>query len=411
LTHILVPLREYIRRPVRAVFVYLNGFGHFRSLNLCGDTVVQATWQMNRWIALVDMDAFFASVEQFRNHPEIAGKPVCVGHDPKGGKGRGVVRAASYEARSYGIRSGMPVSKAYHLCPTAVFIPGEFESYLRASDEIMEVLRGYADGERVRRASIDEAYIELTTQVEQSDGPESMCREIQRAVKKATNLPCSIGLAPNMSVAKVACGMRKPNGVTVVPQEPERVRAFLAPLDVDKLHGVGPKTTQHLRDNGIETVGQIQEMSVADLWPIMGRGSVWIHDRACGVDERPLLDNGLRVRQSISKDWTFSEDVDPDAADFMVSAITRMCERIGEKVQSKNMSFKTVTLRLRYDDFTTIQKSRSTPVETSSGDLLKRLALGLFEDHRDKQRPVRLLGVKVSGLVENGGQSTLCDFV
>ncbi len=365
---------------------------------------------MNRWIALVDMDAFFASVEQFRNHPEIAGRPVCVGHDPKGGTGRGVVRAASYEARSYGIRSGMPVSRAYHLCPNAVFIPGDFDSYLKASDEIMEVLGRYADGARVRRASIDEAYTELTARVEQFEGPESMCHEIQTAVQSETSLPCSIGLAPNMSVAKVACGMRKPHGITIVPQDPERVRTFLAALDVDRLHGVGPKTTQHLRENGIETVGQIQEMSAADLWPIMGRSSVWLHDRACGIDERPLLDSGPRVRQSISKDWTFADDIDPDAADYMVSAITRMCERIGEKVHSKNMGFKTVTLRLRYDDFTTVQKSRSIPVESCSGDLLKRLALGLFEDHRDRRRPVRLLGVKVSGLVENNGQSTLCEF-
>ena len=146
------------------------------------------------------MDAFYASVEQYRNHPELIGKPVCVGHDPKGGKGRGVVRAASYEARAKGIHAGMPVSQAFRLCPDAAFVNGSFESYLLASDEFMEILREYADGGRVRRASIDEAYIEVTGGVKNYESPVKFAQELQEEIRIRISLPCSIGIAPNMSV-------------------------------------------------------------------------------------------------------------------------------------------------------------------------------------------------------------------
>ena len=258
---------------------------------------------------------FFAAVEQYRNHPELAGKPLCVGHDPRGGHGRGVVRAASYEARAHGIRSGMPVSKAYRLCPEAAFVPGDFSSYKEASDDIMEVLREYADEGRVRRASIDEAYVEVTDLVEKYESPRALASEIQSAIRTKTRIPCSIGMAPNMSVAKVATGMNKPYGITVVNHN--GVEEFLAPLAVDALNGVGKKTAEKLARYGIETLGQIHGMSVVDLMPIMGKGAKWLHDRARGIDERPLIDNGPRIRKSISKDYTFMEDVEPDAIDFL----------------------------------------------------------------------------------------------
>ncbi|MFW9800605.1 MAG: DNA polymerase IV, partial [Candidatus Thorarchaeota archaeon] len=200
---------------------------------------------------------FFAAVEQYRNYPDFAGKPVCVGHDPKGGQGRGVVRAASYEARDRGIHSGMPVSKAYRLCPEAVFVPGDFSSYIEASTEVMEVLRDHSDGGRVRRASIDEAYIEVTELVQEYESPRELALVIQQEVKRRTRLPCSIGVAPNMAVAKVATGMNKPLGITVVGPDPDNVQAFLRPLSVDAISGVGKKTAARLARHGIETLGQL----------------------------------------------------------------------------------------------------------------------------------------------------------
>ncbi len=358
----------------------------------------------------IDMDAFFASVEQYRTYPELVGRPVCVGHDPKKGLGRGVVRAASYEARAFGIRSGMPVSKAYRLCPDAVFVSGEFSNYTEASDEFMEVLSRYADGQRVRRASIDEAYIEVTEGIQMYASPIEMAKEIQLAVKQETSLPCSIGIAPNISVAKVATGMKKPMGITLVGPSPDDVIAFLAPLNVQALNGVGAKTAEHLAEYGIETLGQIQSMSIADLWPMMGRGSSWLHRRANGIDDRPLIDNGPRIRKSISKDRTFMEDVEPDAVGYLHESICNICSRIGERLKSKGLHYRTITVKVRYGDYTTIQRSKSIPVATDDDELLQKTALSIFDHSRNKERYIRLLGVKVSGLEESPSQATITDF-
>lgn len=366
---------------------------------------------MSRWIMHIDMDAFFASVEQYRNHPELNGRPVCVGHDPKGGKGRGVVRTASYEARAKGIHSGMPVSQAFRLCPEAAFVEGSFESYLVASDELMQVLREFADGGRIRRASIDEAYIEVTEACQLYEDPRELAREIQETIRLRTLLPCSIGIAPNMSVAKIATGMNKPLGVTLVGPDPADVRSFLAPLPVHALNGVGKKTADWLHRFGIDTLGKIQSMTLPELWPAMGRGSVWLLNRSLGIDERPLIDNGARVRQSISKDRTFTDDIEPEAIDYLHDTLRKMCSRIGEKIKEKALRFRTVTVKIRYDDFSTVQRSKSIPVETDDVRLLEKLAIEIFDQKRDPIRPIRLVGVKASGLSDAPEQSCLTEFI
>ncbi len=366
---------------------------------------------MSRWVMHVDMDAFFASVEQYRNHPELAGRPVCVGHDPKAGKGRGVVRAASYEARAKGIRSGMPVSQAYHLCPDAAFVQGEFESYSLASDEFMELLREYADGGRIRRASIDEAYIEVTEGVKLFGGPHRVAALIQESIWEGARLPCSIGVAPNMTVAKVATGMNKPRGITIVGPNPDDVMRFLEPLPVDAINGIGRKTAERLADFGITSLGQIQKMTIPELWPAMGRSSNWLYRRARGIDERPIIDNGPRIRKSISKDRTFMEDVKPDAVEYLHGALMKMCARIGERLKKKALRFRTVTVKIRYSDYSTIQRSKSIPVETDNPDILQRMAVEIFEHKRNREKALRLIGVKVSGLNEASEQLCLTEFI
>jgi DNA polymerase IV (DinB-like DNA polymerase) len=360
---------------------------------------------------LVDMDAFFASVEQYRNHPELVGKPVCVGHDPKKGTGRGVVRAASYEARAKGIHSGMPVSKAYRLCPDAIFVSGSFESYSVASAEVMEILREFADGGRVRRASIDEAYIDVSEGLQLYERPQDLALEIQEEIRLRTSLPCSIGVAPNMSVAKIAAGMNKPRGITVVGPDPIDVERFLEPLPVNALNGVGMKTTERLERFGIETLGQIQRMTIPELWPAMGRGSVWLHKRARGIDERQVIDNGPRIRKSISKDRTFMKDIEPEDTETLHDAMRKMCHRIGEKLLNKALRFKTVTVKIRYEDYSTIQRSRSIPVESDDTELLTKVAIELFEQKRNRNKSLRLIGVKVSQLSEFSEQLCLTEFL
>ncbi len=384
---------------------------------LITETIIQKRWEeqmvesMDRWIFHVDLDAFFASVEQFRNHLELIGFPVCVGHDPKGGHGRGVVRAVSYEARDYGVYTGMPVSKAYRLCPDAIFIPGQFSDYLEASEEFMDVLEEYADGGRVRRASIDEAYIEVTECVQGQSEAYALARTVQRSVKDETQLPCSIGVASNISLAKVATSQNKPMGITLVPQSAEEAAEFLAPLGVEELHGVGKKTGERLRAQGIEYLWQIQQMTLAELWPIMGKSSVWLRNRALGIDDRPLLDSGPRARKSISKRRTFMEDIDPDARDFLTDSLQMICDRITEKLTLKGYSYKTVGLTLRYDDFETIQRSRSLPIATNSTEMLTDTALRLLEKHLDQRRMVRQLGVTISNLTKDDKQCTLVQFL
>jgi len=364
-----------------------------------------------RWIMHIDMDAFFASVEQYRNHPELVGLPVCVGHDPKKGTGRGVVRAASYEARAKGIHSGMPVSQAYRLCPEAAFVNGSFENYIIASDEFMEILREFADGGKVRRASIDEAYIDVSEGSQLYNSPKEMALELQEEIRLRTFLPCSIGIAPNMSVAKIATGMNKPRGVTIVGPDSEDVAKFLEPLSVDALNGVGRKTTERLQKYGIETLGQIQRMTIPEIWPAMGRGSVWLYRRARGFDERPITDNGLRIRKSISKDRTFMEDVEPEEVDYLHNALKKMCKRIGDKLLNKSLRFRTVTVKIRYSDYSTIQRSRSVPVESDETSLLEKVAIELFEQKRDHNKSLRLIGVKVSQLTEVSEQLCLTEFL
>ena len=365
---------------------------------------------MQRWVMHVDMDAYFAAVEQYRNFPELIGQPVCVGHDPKKGTGRGVVRAASYEARAFGIKSGMPVSKAYRLCPEAVFVSGSFSNYIEASKEFMAVLEQFADGGRVRRASIDEAYIDVTFKSHEYEHPVRLAEDIQKTIRVETKLPCSIGIAPNMSVAKVATCMNKPNGTTFVGPSAMEVAEFLAPLNVQALNGVGAKTAERLRKFDIETLGQIQKMSITELWPVMGRGSSWLLQRAKGIDDRPIIDNGPRIRKSISKDRTFMNDIEPESVSYVHDTINKICSRISEKLKKLSLQFRTVTIKIRYGDYSTIQRSKSIPMGSQDEGMLKKMALRIFNQSRDAENHIRLIGVKVSSLIEVTAQASITDF-
>lgn len=365
---------------------------------------------MTRWIYHVDMDAFYASVEQFRLHPEYVGKPLCVGPDPKKGQTRGVVRVASYEARVFGIHAGMSVMKAYNLCPEAVFVFGSFSNYVEASNEVMEVLQDYADGRRIRKASIDEAYLEVTERVKQYRGPRELALEIQHAVREETKLPCSIGIAPNMAVAKIATDQNKPLGITLVPQNPEGVAEFLAPLDVTAVNGIGRVTGNRLKKYGIHTLGQIQELPLEELFSVFGKGAKWLHDRAWGIDNRGIIRSGPWRRKSMGKDRTFPRDVDPKSQEELHGTLDDLSGRISEKLQSKSYHFRTVTVKIRYRDYTTIQRSRTLPVSTNNSETLSKTVTSLFEEHRKPDLPLRLVGVRVSNLTRMTGQASLADY-
>jgi nucleotidyltransferase/DNA polymerase involved in DNA repair len=365
---------------------------------------------MTRWVFHIDMDAFYASVEQFRIHPEYIGHPLCVGPDPKQGKGRGVVRAASYEARAYGIRSAMSTQKAYQLCPDAVFVFGDFSNYFEASEDVMAVIERFADHERIRKASIDEAYIEVTDRMNGYSDPRMLARELQEAIKKETQLPASIGIAPNMAVAKIATGLNKPLGITLVPQDPEAVAQFLAPLHVTKVNGIGKVTARYLAKYGITTLGQIQQFSLKDLIPIMGKGAKWLYNRAWGIDDRDIVPRGPWRRKSMGKDRTFPRDMDPASSEVVHETLEELCSRIGQKLQSKSYHFRTVTVKIRYQNYETIQRSRTLTVSTNEPEVLRQVALNLFETHRKPEKKLRLVGVRVTNLTRMTGQASLADF-
>ena len=258
-----------------------------------------------RIIMHVDLDAFFPSVE-VREHPELKGKPVIVGADPKGGTGRGVVSSASYEARKFGIRSAMPISKAWKLCPDGVYLRPHFDLYIPASNSIMEILRSYAD--KFEQGGIDEAYLDISNRVKDFDEAGEFATHIMEEVLEKTRLTCSIGVAPNKMIAKIASDFRKPYGLTVV--KPEGVKDFLFPLEVRKIPGVGPKTEKALLELKIEKLRDLASIKPDVLTRLFGAWGAKLHEFANGIDTREVIEE--YETKSIGRDTTFEKDLDDE---------------------------------------------------------------------------------------------------
>ncbi len=364
---------------------------------------------MTRWIMHVDMDAFFASVEQYRINPSLIGKPICVGPDPTEGLSRGVVRTASYEARDHGIYSGMSVSKAHSLCPYAIFVSSSYRHYRKASDEFMKVLLNYADEESVRQTSIDEAYMEISDFCKSRKEALSAAESVQASIRRSTRLPCSIGIGPNMSVAKIATGINKPRGITTAPHPADELRAFLGPLDVQVISGVGSKTAERLHKHGLYKLEQIQNLTIPQLVPIMGNSAKWVHDRACGIDDRPVK-TSHHSRSSFSKETTFGEDISPNDIGMVYKTLTRLCDSLSKKLRKRNLAYQTVSIRLRYSDFRTILRSKTMPTPTDSFEIMEKTAISLYEENKSNTQHIRLLGVKLSNLQNMKSQMRLTQF-
>ena len=253
-----------------------------------------------RIILHADMDCFYAAVE-IHDHPGLAGKPVVVGADPKGGIGRGVVSTCSYEARAYGIRSAMPISQAYRLCPDAVFIRPDIARYVQVSEEIMEILRSF--GFRCQQVSIDEAFLEISP-AGSFFAAQKLAEQMKREIRTDLGITCSLGLAPTKIVAKIASDFHKPDGLTVV--EPAEIAAFLAPLPVRRIPGIGSKTEMELHALGIQTIGDLAAYDIQVLIARFGRSAVLLHEAAMGIDGSEVREHhGIK---SISKEMTFEHD-------------------------------------------------------------------------------------------------------
>ena len=351
---------------------------------------------MIRRIVHIDMDAFYASVEQ-RDRPELRGRPVAVGGSPTE---RGVVAAASYEVRRYGVRSATPMSQAVRLCPDLVIIPPNFPKYRQVSGQVMAILREVTP--LVEPLSLDEAYLDVTENAWGEPLGIDVARRVKAAIRETTGLTASAGVAPNKFLAKIASGWRKPDGLTVVA--PERVESFLQQLSIDALWGVGPVTAKRLRACGIERVVDIRTADPKVLRDAVGSSVEWLQKLAVGEDDRPVEPN--RASKSSSSEITYSKDL-TDLARIR-EEIATMARDNALWLGRKGLAARTVTIKIRYDDFTTITRSHSREATSSPDEIVER-AVALLEKTEAGRRPVRLLGAGVHNLELPGGSGDVDD--
>jgi DNA polymerase-4 len=334
------------------------------------------------------MDAFYASVEQ-RDSPELRGKPVAVGGRPES---RGVVAAASYESRAFGVRSAMPMSRALRLCPELVIVHPNFEKYRRVSNQVMDILRACTP--LVEPLSLDEAYLDVTENAWREPLGREVAKRLKAHIREATGLTASAGVAPNKFLAKIASGYRKPDGLTVIA--PERVEAFLQELPVEALWGVGPVTARKLRAIGVERLVQIRSTDMQLLQQTVGSLAEWLRQLSFGEDPRPVTPD--RESKSSSTENTYAEDL--TELEVIRTELDRMARENAEWLERRKLAARTVTIKVRYADFTTITRSHTLSVATSDADVISSWAKDLLGKTQAGARPVRLLGVRVAGLVE-----------
>jgi DNA polymerase-4 len=337
---------------------------------------------MIRRILHVDMDAFYASVEQ-RDDPSLRGKPLAVGGRPEG---RGVVAAASYEARAFGVYSAMPMSRAVRLCPSLVIVRPDFARYKAASSAVFAIFREVTP--LVEPLSLDEAYLDVTENAWGETFATAVAKRLKERIRADTGLTASAGVAPNKFLAKIASGWKKPDGLTVI--SPDRVEPFLQKLPVDALWGVGPVTAEKLRAKGIERLVDVRAADLQLLRDTVGSLADWLRQLASGVDDRPVTPN--REAKSSGSENTYPEDL-TDLATIR-EEIAEMASHAIAWLERRQMLARTVTIKVRYDDFTTITRSHSALPTRDEAELTAR-AVRLLEKTDAGTRPVRLLGVSV----------------
>jgi DNA polymerase-4 len=342
---------------------------------------------MERYIVHVDMDAFFASVEQ-RDDPSLRGKPVIIGADPRNGKGRGVVSTCSYEARRYGVRSAMPISKAWQLCPRGVYLQPDMRRYSEASSRLLALLNDFTPD--IEPVSIDEAFLDISGSWHLFETPVECCRRIKARIRSDLGLTASVGMAPVKMAAKIASDLNKPDGLTIVGRG--EVKDFLAPLAVERLWGVGPKTAQVLKKAGIRTIGVLAGMDVKVLTSMLGeRHGVHLLQLANGVDERPV--SACDESKSVSQEYTFEVDIDDD--ERVRAAMMHLSEEVSWRLRRNGYRGKTVTLKIRLSGFETFTRSQTLDNPTNFSDVIYGIADRLYGIFDRKGRKVRLIGVKV----------------
>ena len=341
-----------------------------------------------RHVLHADLDAFYAAVEVLDN-PDLAGKAVMVGGDPEN---RGVVATASYEARAFGVHSAMPMRTAVRLCPHGIIIHPRFDRYRQLSRAVMDVFHEFT--ELVEPLSLDEAYLDITELVDAGRLPLAVALELKSRVHENTGLTLSVGAGTSKSVAKIASDLHKPDCLIVVA--PGEEREFLAPLAVGKLWGIGPKTGQRLKADGIETIGDLAAQSTGWFQRRFGKRALDVRAKALGEDREQV--HTERESKSVSAESTFATDLSGE--DNLYPQLTRLAGRVAQHLEGKQLKGKTVTVKARLADFTTFTRQTTLPYPTGSGDVILETAWRLFSRELTPERSFRLLGVGVSGFTE-----------
>ena len=350
---------------------------------------------MSRRILHLDMDAFFAAVEQL-DFPQYRGKPVIVGADPKGGAGRGVVATASYEARKYGVHSALPISLAYQRCPHAVYLRGRYERYSEISRQLIATLNEFTPV--IEKISIDEAFLDITKSLALFGSAEKIGHQIKKRINDDLGLVASIGIAPNKFLAKVASDLEKPDGFVVVKEGEEK--EFLKSLPISRLWGVGQKTEAALKQMDIETIGQIAHMPEQDLSRRFGKWGSALWRLANGIDTRSV--KPWETQKSISQETTFDEDTGDEEA--IHKTLLGLAESLSRLMRKSKLKGRTVTLKIRLEDFSTFTRSKTLSDFVDSTQILKGVAIGLYKKFNKKNMKVRLLGIGVSQLNSVSGE-------
>ncbi len=345
-----------------------------------------------RRILHIDLDAFYCAVEELRD-PNLKGKPFAVGGRPDQ---RGVVASCSYAARKFGIRSAMPMAQAVKICPDLTIVRGNFSDYGEASRNVMDHLRTLTD--QIEQISIDEAFLDITKLPESS---QQISKKMQNHINSKFGLPCSIGIATNKLVAKMATDFgkvergysdRPPNAIYIVPVGQEE--AFLAPLPVDALWGVGPKTAEKLNEMNIHKIGELAQIQERELTKRFGKWGYLLIKRAKGIDDRPIVLK--HVAKSVSQERTFAEDV--HAEDILIETIEQLSKRISNRLKKKHVQGTTIRIKMRWSDFSTITRQMTLSQPTNEVDSISSNAIALFKKEWKTGEPIRLIGVGVSSL-------------
>jgi DNA polymerase IV len=339
-----------------------------------------------RKIIHVDMDAFFASVEQ-RDHPQYRGKPVAVGGSPHQ---RGVVAAASYEARKYGIHSAMPSRTAVQRCPNLIFVRPRFDVYRQVSEQIREIFHRYTD--LVEPLSLDEAYLDVTMNKKGLPSATLIAKEIKQSIFEETQLTASAGVSINKFLAKTASGIRKPNGLYLIP--PDQAETFVESLDIDKFYGIGHVTAEKMRKLGVHTGADLKKWSEVDLIRKFGKVGSYYFQIVRGQDDRPVEPN--RIRKSIGAEESYADDlVDYHA---IISALEEIAESLQQRIERNETSGRTLTLKVKYADYQQVTRSRTVSESIYDAAAMISLAKELLQTTEAEEKHVRLLGLAISNL-------------